>query len=585
MTEQTTEARRTGLPPGAAEALAAALGPRLRANRHLPEHKDRGGQEATDQALLDTAGGRELLDALWDSGMLAVPGGPPRPPLYREPPAIDNRDQRSELVADRLAPILRAEARREHPDATWVDEHSARDLVVDAGFDLVVDALWRAGLLTFEHGDDRAHLRASWAAMGGAIDALAKGRTLTADMLARVPQSHVTYLLGQQHLRKITRDAWSRLEAAKTLLGMIRDGAAVGGDLAYVRTNLAVLHGMLAGEVSWNLTQPRDDMATADAEDQSMYAEVRYRAARAAVDAEGLFAAVGETMMQAGAAVDPFVATQHLFAHRAAVYAWATAGLLRFVRDHIGEAEADVAAELVDQLGQNGEAGYVEDLPRDTDTDGGYADLLAAWTGAPGRPRPQRAAGGDAGALLAALDNAALEMWRRGDWKAGTAALTPALRELLADAADRKVATFNANARRAGHTGMNPADRWWRTDGAGPVLPEPWGDLTVGPQPEDPGDMVYLFSGGPRTGTSAARPIMTSRYLHCRTSGDAPMLIWAPADSWPGEPRYVPEGFDDRGRLVMQWRLATDQEVAAVGQRQRDRDAQGGERGQSGDER
>lgn len=555
MTEETTA--RTGLPPGAAEALAAALEPRLRANRYQPDGGYSGDPEAPAAALWDNAGVAELLDALWDSGLLAVPNGKPRPPLYREPPGLPIREQVRDQVADAIDPFLRKLALTSSNGSAWVGEQSARDLAGDATFPELVDALWDAGLLIFDNTDDRAHLRAGWAAMGAALKTLAQGENLAPDLLARVPKSHVVYLLGQQALRQQLRDAWGRIEAAKMLLATIRDRN--DGDLGYLRTNLAVLQGLLAGRVHWSLGEPRD---AGEAPSASLYDEVRHRAARVAVDSERLFAATGEAVIgRAGRRPDAVLHTQHLFAHRAALYAWGVAALLGYVREQLGDEPANDAAAIVDMIGENGDPPYVDDLPRAEAGPGEYAELVAGWAAADGPPPPRptreqwESAGGIVGELQT-LEDLALDVWRRHDWPATTAALPGPLRELLADAADRAIARYNAGARTAGYSGMRPVDRWWKKSPAGPV------------------ERVLRFLSGPQHGDLAVEPLAllpTHGMPHTGPDGGV-RWTFAPADSWPGEERYCPDGYDDRGRLLMVWRHATDEEIAEARAARAERD-------------
>ena len=556
MTENATTIR-TGLPPGAADALAAALEPRLRV------HHDTPGLSPAD--LFEVAGKGELLDALWDAGMLAAPGGAPRPPLYREPAGLPAREEVRDHVADALEPLLRAAA-REHAGAgdAWPQQASARDLVLDTGVDELVDALYLAGLLTFENVDDRAHLRSLWAAMGAALNSLAQGEDLTADLLARIPKSHVVYLLGQQTLRQQLRDAWGRIEGAKTLLATIRDRH--DGDLGYLRTNLAVLQGLLAGRVHWSLTEPRDAGEPADG---SPYDEVRHRAARIAVDSERLFAAAGDALIAGRVGRHPdataTLTVHHLFALRAATYGWGVAALLGYVRDQCGAEAADDAAAIVDMImiGQHGDLPYVEDLPRPAVDPGGYAELLAGWAaaGGPPSPRPTRTEWETAGGVAVEMDTLealALDLWRRGDWGAATAAITGPLRELLADAADRAIDRYNAGVQAAGYTGMRPVDRWWKTSGAAP-----------------PGERAVRFLAGPCHGDQRTEPLcVLPAHAMPHTAPDGTVRwTFAAADAWhESRERYIPGGYDDAGRLLMVWRRPTDLEVADAADRRADRD-------------
>jgi hypothetical protein len=71
-------AARASLPPGAVETLAAVVGPLLRAHPdRLRRPRPWPGDEPSDRALWDTAGRAEILDALWNAGLLTIPGGAP----------------------------------------------------------------------------------------------------------------------------------------------------------------------------------------------------------------------------------------------------------------------------------------------------------------------------------------------------------------------------------------------------------------------------------------------------------------------------------------------------------------------------
>jgi hypothetical protein len=529
-------ATRPGLPPTSVKDLAAALEDRLRV------HHD-SSPALTAEDLLEVAGKREVLDALWESGLLTLPGGRPSPRLYREPSSLPTREQLAGEVAEALDPILRKAALANSNGSAWVGEQSPRDLCLEASFDDLVDAAWQAGLLTFNHTDDRAHLRAGWAAMGTALVILSRHEDLPADLLARVPKSHVGYLLGQQVLRQHAREAWARIEAAKVLAVLMRDV----GDVDYIRANLGVLHRLLTGEAPWDTTEPRDGSASADG---SLYDAIRHRAVRVAVDAERLFAAIGQTMIDEGSTGQR---TEHLFAQRTARYAWAVAVLLGFIRDSAGDDTALGAALLVDQVFRFGEVAYVDDVPvPDPDP---AASVLAGTDDDPARLFAAKETL-TAGSLGARLPGLALDLWRRSDWRPATAALPEPLRELLADAADRAIVEYNGEVQADGYSGMRPVDRWWRTD-------------------QTRTERVCRFLGGPRHGYQTTEPAGIVPQ-HCRPRQDGPVygtgFTWADAASWPGEERYAPEGYDDRCRLLMVWRPATPEEIADAEARREDRD-------------
>lgn len=50
-------------------------------------------------------------------------------------------------------------------------------------------------------------------------------------------------------------------------------------------------------------------------------------------------------------------------AHHACFYGWSVVSLIGFIREHHGEDAAHRAADLVDDIGTNGDAPYTDDLP------------------------------------------------------------------------------------------------------------------------------------------------------------------------------------------------------------------------------
>ena len=129
-------------------------------------------------------------------------------------PRLD--DQMYAAVAATVAPYLRAQL---HADSLphAADTTADMDLLVDARALEVVDALHAAGLLVADHADDRARLRASWAAMSTALVHLADRRPLSPDVLSAVPKSHQVYLLGHESRANHLDEAWRRQIGARAL--------------------------------------------------------------------------------------------------------------------------------------------------------------------------------------------------------------------------------------------------------------------------------------------------------------------------------------------------------------------------------
>lgn len=85
----------------------------------------------------------------------------------------------------------------------------------------VVVSLYQSGLLAFGDYGDRAHLRASWAAMSGCLIKLSKRETLDPNLLAQVPESHRSYLLGHAAMHQQNAEMGRRLRAAEEALGVL----------------------------------------------------------------------------------------------------------------------------------------------------------------------------------------------------------------------------------------------------------------------------------------------------------------------------------------------------------------------------
>lgn len=125
-------------------------------------------------------------------------------------PATLTAEQRLDL-AELLAPFLRGTYRT--PPA----EHTPMDLLVDARPLDVLDGLHDAGVLVYDDTADRAHLRASWAAMSTALVHLAEQRRLSPDVLAAVPKSHQVYLMGHEARGEHLAETWRRQLGARNL--------------------------------------------------------------------------------------------------------------------------------------------------------------------------------------------------------------------------------------------------------------------------------------------------------------------------------------------------------------------------------
>lgn len=64
-----------------------------------------------------------------------------------------------------------------------------------------------------------------------------------------------------------------------------------------------------------------------------------------------------------GPGVSEGEAREHLLAHHATLYGWATVSLIGLIRDRLGDDAAFEAAAMVDDMGENGDAPFTDDLP------------------------------------------------------------------------------------------------------------------------------------------------------------------------------------------------------------------------------
>jgi len=93
-----------------------------------------------------------------------------------------------------------------------------------ASVDDVIRSLYADGLLSFGDYGDRAHLRASWAAMSACLIKLSKHEEPDPDLLAQVPSSHRVYLLGQAATHRQNAEMGRRLRVAQSALAALMDG-------------------------------------------------------------------------------------------------------------------------------------------------------------------------------------------------------------------------------------------------------------------------------------------------------------------------------------------------------------------------
>lgn len=120
------------------------------------------------------------------------------------------------------------------PADTW-------QVLADVRPEQLILHLYAAGLLTLDDTDDRAHLRATWAAMTRCLARLAEFRPLEPLDLVQLRPTHQAYLAGHQVRRTMIMDLSARIGAALAVLDTIRDDS--DGLLDDIRT-------MLRGETS-----------------------------------------------------------------------------------------------------------------------------------------------------------------------------------------------------------------------------------------------------------------------------------------------------------------------------------------------
>jgi hypothetical protein len=98
------------------------------------------------------------------------------------------------------------------------------------------------------------------------------------------------------------------------------------------------------------------------------YDEFRNRITRHAYAAQERFGALTDRMVANGRTGQRPSLTEaedreYLLAHHASFYGWSVVSLLGFIREHYGEEAAYRAADMVDDIGTNGDAPYTDDLP------------------------------------------------------------------------------------------------------------------------------------------------------------------------------------------------------------------------------
>lgn len=98
------------------------------------------------------------------------------------------------------------------------------------------------------------------------------------------------------------------------------------------------------------------------------YDEFRTRITRHAYTAQQRYGELTDRMIanhRTGAG-EPLTDDEHRelrLAHHACFYGWSVVSLIGFVREHYGEEAAYRTADLVDDIGTNGDAPYTDDLP------------------------------------------------------------------------------------------------------------------------------------------------------------------------------------------------------------------------------
>lgn len=72
----------------------------------------------------------------------------------------------------------------------------------------------------------------------------------------------------------------------------------------------------------------------------------------------------------------------------------------------------------------------------------------------------------------------------------------------------------------------------------------------------------YRFRGGPLDGQTRYQQ-QPSAGVHCMPTKNGTGAVWAAADMWPGQHRYVPD-YHDGDVMVCMWRRASAVEIMAA---------------------
>lgn len=125
----------------------------------------------------------------------------------------------------------------------------------------VVDALHAAGVLVFDGDDDRAHLRASWAAMSTALIQLSARREVDVDVIQAVPVAHRGYLQGHAATYRQLAELWERIEAATELVAALSVPGVDDEPTYGTRGQLVAVLDILRGAEQTIAVQRRDTVA------------------------------------------------------------------------------------------------------------------------------------------------------------------------------------------------------------------------------------------------------------------------------------------------------------------------------------
>lgn len=346
--------RRMGLRLGTADhdAVIRLAAPHLRPADLSEQAAAAAG--LTDQDIWESSTPRAIVEALWAAGVLTLPGHRPQAPLSSPPARLEPPERVEARVAELLEPYLR------HSTMASDDQPPSQVLAAAPTAD-VIAGLYDAGVLTLDRTSDRAALRSSWSALICALEFLHRREHIPLEVLTAIPEDLQLYLLGHQALHVATRDASARLSAARNLVGVMIDLGYE--DLGYLRATLSVLQDLLAGRLAADMVPEPREGTFVDRSDE--YSVVRHRAARVADHSEGIFNELTDAIALAGSSPAGAADRQraHLLAHRAALYAWSTAALLRLILERLGVAAAGEAANVIEELGRNGDGPYLDDLP------------------------------------------------------------------------------------------------------------------------------------------------------------------------------------------------------------------------------